>query len=265
MRLHARIVTLEYLEPFVISRSADTSSEVVQVAIEHDGLVGYGEGAPDEHYDEGPSSARDWILEHVGARLGDDPLATGAILDRLGELPGQMAAKCAVDGASARPAREDLRPAAVADPRPRPHAAADELHHLDRHARGHRRPGRAGVVVQGAQDQGGRPGRPGAGADRARGGAQRARQGRRERGVDGRVDPRSGARARASRRGARRAAAAGGRPRRLRPAACRPSADPDRGRRELPHARRRGAGRGRRRRRQHQADQVGRDPRGAAG
>ena len=99
MRIHARIVTLEYLEPFVISRSADTSSDVVQVAIEHDGLVGYGEGAPDEHYDEGPSSAHDWILEHVGSRLGDDPLATGAILDRLGELPGQMAAKCAVDGA----------------------------------------------------------------------------------------------------------------------------------------------------------------------
>ena len=52
MRLHARTYTLEYLEPFVISRSADTNSQVVQVAIEHDGVVGFGEGAPDEHYDE---------------------------------------------------------------------------------------------------------------------------------------------------------------------------------------------------------------------
>jgi L-alanine-DL-glutamate epimerase-like enolase superfamily enzyme len=99
MRLHARIVTLEYLEPFVISRSADTSSQVVQVAIEHDGLVGYGEGAPDDRYDEGPATARDWIVEHVEPLLGDDPLATGAILGRLNELPGEMAAKCAVDGA----------------------------------------------------------------------------------------------------------------------------------------------------------------------
>jgi L-alanine-DL-glutamate epimerase-like enolase superfamily enzyme len=99
MRLHARIVTLEYLEPFVISRSADTSSQVVQVAIEHDGLVGYGEGAPDDRYDEGPATAHAWILEHVEPLLGDDPLATGAILDRLSQLPGQMAAKCAVDGA----------------------------------------------------------------------------------------------------------------------------------------------------------------------
>jgi L-Ala-D/L-Glu epimerase len=99
MRLHARIVTLEYLEPFVISRSADTSSQVVQVAISHDGLVGYGEGAPDDRYDEGPGTAHTWILEHVEPLLGDDPLATGAILDRLAGLPGQMAAKCAVDGA----------------------------------------------------------------------------------------------------------------------------------------------------------------------
>jgi L-Ala-D/L-Glu epimerase len=99
MRLHARIVTLEYLEPFVISRSADTSSQVVQVAISHDGVVGYGEGAPDDRYDEGPATAHAWIVEHVEPLLGDDPLATGAILDRLAELPGQMAAKCAVDGA----------------------------------------------------------------------------------------------------------------------------------------------------------------------
>jgi L-alanine-DL-glutamate epimerase-like enolase superfamily enzyme len=99
MRLHARIVTLEYLEPFVISRSADTSSRVVQVAISHDGLVGYGEGAPDDRYDEGPETAHAWIVEHVEPLLGDDPLATGAILGRLSALPGQMAAKCAVDGA----------------------------------------------------------------------------------------------------------------------------------------------------------------------
>jgi L-Ala-D/L-Glu epimerase / N-acetyl-D-glutamate racemase len=99
MRLHARIVTLEYLEPFVISRSADTSSQVVQVAISHDGLVGYGEGAPDDRYDEGPETAHAWIVEHVEPLLGDDPLATGAILGRLSALPGEMAAKCAVDGA----------------------------------------------------------------------------------------------------------------------------------------------------------------------
>jgi L-alanine-DL-glutamate epimerase-like enolase superfamily enzyme len=99
MRLHARIVTLEYLEPFVISRSADTHSQVVQVAISHDGLIGYGEGAPDDRYEEGPETAHAWIVEHVEPLLGDDPLATGAILDRLAELPGQMAAKCAVDGA----------------------------------------------------------------------------------------------------------------------------------------------------------------------
>ena len=98
MRLHARIVTLEHTEPFVIARSSVDHSRVVQVAIVHDGLVGYGEGAPDEHYGESPESALA-RLEEAAPLLGGDPLATGAILSRLAGLPGEMAARCAIDGA----------------------------------------------------------------------------------------------------------------------------------------------------------------------
>jgi L-Ala-D/L-Glu epimerase len=98
MDLVARVFELEYSEPFVISRSADTHSEVVQVAIRHGDLVGYGEGAPDEHYHETVASALRF-LEQVPPLLGDDPLATGPILARIGAIPGEMAAKCAVDGA----------------------------------------------------------------------------------------------------------------------------------------------------------------------
>ena len=98
MELSCRVFELEYSEPFVISRSADTSSEVVQVAIRHGDLVGYGEGAPDTHYDESIDSAMRF-LGRVEPLLGDDPLATEAILGRIGEMPGEMAAKCAVDGA----------------------------------------------------------------------------------------------------------------------------------------------------------------------
>ncbi len=39
------------------------------------------------------------FLEQVEPLLGDDPLATEAILGRVGAIPGEMAAKCAVDGA----------------------------------------------------------------------------------------------------------------------------------------------------------------------
>ena len=98
MKLTARPFTLTHSEPFVISRSSDTESTGVQVAISHDGLVGYGEGAPDAHYGEAIQDALDF-LNGIEGRLGDDPLATGAILDRLAETPGYMGAKCAVDGA----------------------------------------------------------------------------------------------------------------------------------------------------------------------
>jgi L-Ala-D/L-Glu epimerase len=98
MELHTRVFELEYLEPFVISRSADTHSQVVQVAIRHGDLIGYGESAPDEHYHESIASALSF-LELVAPMLGDDPLAIEAILARIGAIPGEMAAKCAVDGA----------------------------------------------------------------------------------------------------------------------------------------------------------------------
>jgi L-alanine-DL-glutamate epimerase-like enolase superfamily enzyme len=98
MELRARIFNLVLSEPFVISRSSDTEAEVVQVAISHDGVVGYGEGAPDAHYGEGVQEAAAF-LEGIADRLGDDPLAIGAILARVDEIPGNMGAKCALDGA----------------------------------------------------------------------------------------------------------------------------------------------------------------------
>jgi L-alanine-DL-glutamate epimerase-like enolase superfamily enzyme len=98
VQLTARVVTLEHLEPFVISRSAETHSRVVQVAIAHDGLVGYGEGAPDDRYGETPESALARLEEAAGL-LGEDPLAIESAMVRLAGLPGEMAARCAVDGA----------------------------------------------------------------------------------------------------------------------------------------------------------------------
>ena len=98
MELSVRVFTLVHTEPFVISRSADTESQVVQVAVRHGDAVGYGEGAPDAHYGESVDGAAGF-LEEVAPLLGDDPLAMGAILGRVGERPGNMGAKCALDGA----------------------------------------------------------------------------------------------------------------------------------------------------------------------
>ena len=98
MRLHVRTCTLELREPFVIARSSDLEAQVVQVAIEHDRLVGYGEAAPQEHYGESVESARDF-LERAEPLLGDDPLAIAAVMARLDALGRELAARCALDGA----------------------------------------------------------------------------------------------------------------------------------------------------------------------
>jgi L-Ala-D/L-Glu epimerase len=98
VELTARTFTLELAEPFVISRSSDTEAEVVQVAIRHGDATGYGEGAPDPRYGESCESALGFF-EQAAPLLGDDPFALEAVLGRIGGLPGEMAAKCALDGA----------------------------------------------------------------------------------------------------------------------------------------------------------------------
>src|SRR6185503_11437822 len=82
MDLHVRPFTLTLSEPFVISRSADEEAEVVQVAIVHRGVVGYGEAAPDPHYGESVPGAIEFC-EQAAADLGDDPFAIEAILGRV--------------------------------------------------------------------------------------------------------------------------------------------------------------------------------------
>jgi L-Ala-D/L-Glu epimerase len=98
MRVTTRIVTLELAETFTISRSAHDVVEVVQVEIEHEGEHGFGEAAPQEHYGESPASAEAFVEQH-GELLGDDPFAFAEIEERLSRLPGEQAAKAALDAA----------------------------------------------------------------------------------------------------------------------------------------------------------------------
>ena len=89
MEVASRIFTVELAEPFVISRSSDTESDIVQIAISHDGVTGYGESC---------QSALAFF-EQAAPLLGDDPFALESALGRVNALPGEMAAKCAIDGA----------------------------------------------------------------------------------------------------------------------------------------------------------------------
>jgi L-alanine-DL-glutamate epimerase-like enolase superfamily enzyme len=96
VKLTHRTVTLALREPFSISRSTDETVDSVFVEIEHDGLVGYGEASPQEHYGESPESASA-LLTEVEPMLGEDPFALDEIEERLASLRGEHAAKAAVD------------------------------------------------------------------------------------------------------------------------------------------------------------------------
>ncbi len=98
MQVEASIVRLELAETFVISRESSDHADVVQVALSHKGTTGYGEGAPVDRYGESAESAQAWIEEHAEL-VGDDPFALEEVGARLGAVPGEQAAKAALDGA----------------------------------------------------------------------------------------------------------------------------------------------------------------------
>jgi L-Ala-D/L-Glu epimerase len=92
----ARIATLDLAETFVISRESQDTAAVVQVEIRHQGVSGFGEGAPIERYGESAESALQYIEEAIDA-LGDDPFALQQIEARL--EPREWAARAALDAA----------------------------------------------------------------------------------------------------------------------------------------------------------------------
>ncbi len=96
MELRYRPATLRLGAPFRIARSTDVEVALVEVSITIDGVTGYGEAAPQDHYGESVASASAF-LDQAGPMLGSDPFALEEIEARLGEIPGEAAAKAAVD------------------------------------------------------------------------------------------------------------------------------------------------------------------------
>jgi L-alanine-DL-glutamate epimerase-like enolase superfamily enzyme len=89
---------LPLAETFAIARRSADEEPVVSVEVRHEGVVGYGEAAPIERYQESPESASNYLAEVAGT-LGEDPFALEAIETRLGTVPGEMAARAALDAA----------------------------------------------------------------------------------------------------------------------------------------------------------------------
>jgi L-alanine-DL-glutamate epimerase-like enolase superfamily enzyme len=91
--------TLRLAETFTIARGSVDEDTVVQVRLEHDGVVGYGEGAPVDFWGETPDSMVAFLEQEAPALLGDDPLDREAIAARLAARRGEQGAKMALDGA----------------------------------------------------------------------------------------------------------------------------------------------------------------------
>jgi L-Ala-D/L-Glu epimerase len=98
VKVEARIARLQLAETFVISRDSTDFADVLQVAVSHEGATGYGEGAPVDRYGESAKTAKEFVAEHA-ALLGDDPFALEDTGERLAAVPGEQAAKAALDAA----------------------------------------------------------------------------------------------------------------------------------------------------------------------
>jgi L-alanine-DL-glutamate epimerase-like enolase superfamily enzyme len=99
MELRAHKVSLTLAETFTIARQSRDVEEVVHVELEHDGLVGYGEGAPVDYWGETPESMLAFLDEEAPALIGGDPFALEYVGQRLALRPGEQGAKQAIDGA----------------------------------------------------------------------------------------------------------------------------------------------------------------------
>jgi L-Ala-D/L-Glu epimerase / N-acetyl-D-glutamate racemase len=72
---------------------------VVQLELEHEGIVGRGEAAPVYYRGESVDSAADFLTTAALPLVGDDPFALEAIEERLEDVDGEAAGKAVLDAA----------------------------------------------------------------------------------------------------------------------------------------------------------------------
>jgi L-Ala-D/L-Glu epimerase len=99
VELRTKTANLALAEEFGISRGSRTTQSVVQVELEHDGIVGRGEAAPVYYCGESIGSAASFLSEAAPALIGHDPFALEAIGSRLEDVDGEAAGKAALDAA----------------------------------------------------------------------------------------------------------------------------------------------------------------------
>ena len=99
MELRTTTRTLELAEEFGIARGSRTNQTVVQVELEHEGLVGRGEASAVYYRGESVDAVVEFLSATAPPLVGDDPFALEAIEERLEDVDGVTGGKAALDGA----------------------------------------------------------------------------------------------------------------------------------------------------------------------
>ena len=99
MEIRAHVITLALAESFEIARGSSDFEDVLIVELEHDGVIGIGEGAPVDYHGETTAAMLAEAQGDVLPLLGDDPFALEAIMRRLRSEGLMGGTRMAVDGA----------------------------------------------------------------------------------------------------------------------------------------------------------------------
>jgi L-alanine-DL-glutamate epimerase-like enolase superfamily enzyme len=99
VELRATAASLALADEFGIARGSRTTQSVVQIELEHDGIVGRGEAAPVYYRGESVDSALEFLTSAAPPLVGDDPFALEDIEERLEDVDGEAAGKAALDAA----------------------------------------------------------------------------------------------------------------------------------------------------------------------
>jgi len=99
VELRTTTASLALTDAFGIARGSRTTQAVVQLELEHDGVVGRGEASPIYYRGESIDSAADFLTTAAPPLVGDDPFALEAIEERLEDVDGEAAGKAALDAA----------------------------------------------------------------------------------------------------------------------------------------------------------------------
>ena len=90
---------LHLAHAFTLSRGSSSVKHNLFVELDHDGIKGYGEAAPNSRYQESPQSAQQALTE-ITKNLKGDPRAYTTFLSQLDNInAGEQAAKSAIDSA----------------------------------------------------------------------------------------------------------------------------------------------------------------------